>query len=112
MMIDNDTICAIASGGGEGALSVIRLSGSNAIEICNQFFPSKDLQEQNSHTLHFGTFRDTKSIIDEVVVSKFSQPNSYTGEDVIEVSCHGSSYIQHQILQSFFGRGCPLSQSR
>lgn len=111
MIIDNDTICAIASGNGQGAISIIRLSGNYAIDICNKFFTCKDLNQQKSHTLHFGTFRNHDSIIDEVVVSKFSKPNSYTGEDVIEVSCHGSSYIQRQILESFLSAGARMAKA-
>ena len=111
MMIDNDTICAIASGNASGALSVIRLSGKKAVNICNQFFPSKDLDKQKSHTIHFGTFRNQNRIIDEVVISKFSTPNSYTGEDVIEISCHGSTFIKHQILQSLIDAGARLAKA-
>ena len=111
MMIDNDTICAIASGNASGALSVIRLSGKKAVNICNQFFPSKDLDKQKSHTIHFGTFRNQNRIIDEVVISKFSTPNSYTGEDVIEISCHGSTYIKNQILQSLIDAGARLAKA-
>lgn len=111
MIIDNDTICAIASGSGKGALSIIRLSGNKAIDICNSFFHSKNLNEQKSHTLHFGTFKKNDSIIDEVVVSVFRQPNSFTGEDIIEVSCHGSSYIQQQILHSFVQAGARLAKA-
>ena len=83
MFINNDTICALATSFGKGAISVIRLSGSHAIDICNQFFTSKDLTKVNSHTINFGTIRKENKILDEVVVSVFRNPNSYTGEDVI-----------------------------
>ena len=111
MFINNDTICALATSYGKGAISVIRLSGSHAIDICNQFFTSKDLTKVNSHTINFGTIRKEKKILDEVVVSVFRNPNSYTGEDVIEVSCHGSVYIQNQLIQLFVGAGARIAKA-
>ena len=109
MLGNNDTICAIATSSGAGAISIIRLSGTEAISICNKFFFGKDLQKVKSHTLHFGTFRNQNHIIDEVVISVFKNPHSYTGEDVIEVSCHGSIYIQNQILQLFTKNGARMA---
>ncbi|MDP2088645.1 MAG: tRNA uridine-5-carboxymethylaminomethyl(34) synthesis GTPase MnmE [Flavobacteriaceae bacterium] len=101
----NDTIIAIASPPGIGAIAVIRLSGPEAITICNSFFKSvkgtKDLSTQKSHTLHFGYIKEGERLIDEVLVSLFHGPNSYTGENTIEISCHGSSYIQQEIVQLF-----------
>ena len=88
MFINNDTICALATSSGQGAISVIRLSGCEAILICNQFFTNKDLTKVDSHTLHFGTIRKENKILDEVVVSVFRNPHSYTGEDVIEIHSH------------------------
>ena len=111
MFINNDTICAIATSPGQGAISVIRLSGPQSIPICNSFFINKDLAKADSHTLHFGTIRKDNKILDEVVVSVFRNPNSYTGEDVIEVSCHGSVYIQKQIIQLFNGAGARMAKS-
>tara|TARA_Y100000766_G_C18914002_1_gene609958 strand:- start:1644 stop:2993 length:1350 start_codon:yes stop_codon:yes gene_type:complete len=110
MFINNDTICAIATSPGQGAISVIRLSGPQAIPICNSFFINKDLAKADTHTLHFGTIRKDKKILDEVVVSVFRNPHSYTGEDVIEVSCHGSVYIQKQIIQLFNGAGARMAK--
>jgi tRNA modification GTPase len=111
MFINNDTICALATSSGQGAISVIRLSGCEAIHICNQFFTNKDLTKVDSHTLHFGTIRKENKILDEVVVSVFRNPHSYTGEDVIEVSCHGSVYIQNQLIQLFIGAGARMAKA-
>jgi tRNA modification GTPase len=106
-----DTICAVATASGVGAISVIRLSGPNAISICDSVFITKSLEEQKSHTIHFGTIRIDSNIIDEVLVSIFKNPHSYTGEDVIEVSCHGSSYIQNQLLHLFLEKGARMAQA-
>lgn len=101
----NDTIIAIATPPGIGAIAVIRLSGSEAISICNPFFKSikgnKTLTNQKSHTLHFGYLKDEERLIDEVLVALFHGPNSYTGENTVEISCHGSAYIQQEIVQLF-----------
>ena len=94
-----DTICALATASGVGAISVIRLSGPEAISICDKVFSTKDLSEQLSHTVHFGTIRNADKIVDEVLVTVFKAPYSYTGENVVEVSCHGSIYIQNQLIQ-------------
>ena len=95
-----ETIIALATPSGIGAIGVIRLSGAQAIEKCNPFFYGKNLNTQDSHTIHFGTIRnETGKIIDEVLVSVFKNPRSYTGENVIEISCHGSAYIQQQIIE-------------
>ena len=110
MFINNDTICALATSSGKGAISIIRLSGDKAIDICNSFF-SKDISGVKSHTLHFGNIRKEQQIIDEVVVSVYRNPHSYTGEDVIEVSCHGSKYIQNQLIQLFIGAGARMAKA-
>lgn len=102
----NDTIVALATPPGIGAIGVIRLSGQDAIRICNRFFFGKNLEEQDSHTIHLGTIRDEKNIIlDEVLVSLFVAPKSYTKENVIEISCHGSNYILQSIIQLFLRNG-------
>ena len=106
-----DTICAIATAAGVGAISVIRLSGQEAFSICNKVFPAKNLIEQASHTVHFGTIRDDDKIVDEVLVTLFKNPQSYTGEDVVEVSCHGSIYIQNQLIQLFLKNGARMAQA-
>lgn len=107
----NDTIVALATPAGVGAIGVIRLSGAAAIRICNQVFKGKNLEEQDSHTIHFGTIRgEDDRIIDEVLVSLFVAPKSYTRENVVEVSCHGSSYIIQQLIQLFIKQGARMAQ--
>jgi tRNA modification GTPase len=105
----NDTIVAIATAPGVAAIGVIRLSGPTAISITEKIF-SKTLNNQQSHTLHFGKIKDQDKIIDEVLVSLFKNPNSYTGEDVVEISCHGSPFIQNQILQLIINTGARLAK--
>ena len=105
----NDTIIALATSSGVGAIAVIRLSGEKSIEIANQYFQSKyghkDLTKVKTHTIHLGNIVENDRIIDEVLVSVFKNPNSYTGENVVEISCHGSIYIQQEILQLFLKNG-------
>ena len=100
-----DTIIALSTPAGEGAIGVIRLSGPQAIALVNEAFSGKDLRQQASHTLHFGTIRHENRIIDEVVIGLFIAPHSFTKEDVVEISCHGSSYIIQQIIQLFINKG-------
>jgi len=106
----DDTIVAVATAPGLGAIAVIRLSGPDAYPICNSLFPAKDLTQQASHTLHFGSIVSEDRIIDEVVVSLYKGPRSYTGEDVIEISCHGSPYIQQQIIDATVRSGARLAK--
>ncbi|MGB1017785.1 MAG: tRNA uridine-5-carboxymethylaminomethyl(34) synthesis GTPase MnmE [Chitinophagales bacterium] len=106
-----ETIVAIATAQGEGALGVIRLSGKDAIEIANSIFKGKDLTQQESHTLHYGFIKDGNKIIDEVMVSIFQAPKSYTTEDSIEISCHGSLYIQEQIVSLLITKGARLANA-
>lgn len=105
-----DTIVALATPSGVGAIGVIRLSGADAIDIVNAVFHGKDLTQQATHTIHFGTIRDGEQILDEVLVSLFVAPKSYTGEHVVEVSCHGSNYIIQQVIQLFIKYGARLAQ--
>lgn len=101
-----DTIVALATPTGVGAIGVIRLSGSESIALCNRFFRGKDLATQPSHTIHFGTMRNERGeVLDEVLVSVFKNPTSYTGEDVIEISCHGSHFIQQQVIELMIRHG-------
>ena len=105
-MLNNTTICAIASSPGNGAIALLRLSGPQAFEITEKIFEpasQKKLSEQKPYTIHFGNIWDGDHIIDEVLVSIFKNPKSYTGEDLIEISCHGSEYIQQQILKTLIG---------
>ena len=106
----DDTIVALATPPGIGAIGVIRLSGDNVIDIVNNLFPSKDLSIQSSHTLHVGYLKDEDQIIDEVVISIYKNPTSYTGEDVVEISCHGSAFVQQQVIQSIIRKGARLAK--
>ena len=94
----NDTIVAQSTPQGKGAIGIIRLSGKNSISIINSMFPSKDLSKEKSHTIHFGNIEHENDIIDEVLVSIFKEPKSYTKENIVEISCHGSNYIIKKIL--------------
>ena len=105
-----DTIVALATPQGIGAIGVIRVSGPGAITFVDQIFPSKNLAIQPSHTLHVGVLTYKGSALDEVVLSIFKNPRSYTGEDVVEISCHGSAYIQQQILQVLVESGARLAK--
>ena len=100
-----DTIVALATPSGTGAIALIRLSGPDAIVIINQVFKGKDLEKQASHTVHFGTIRDGEQIIDEVLISLFVAPKSYTKENVVEISCHGSKYIIESIIKLLIRKG-------
>jgi tRNA modification GTPase len=112
-MINQDTIIALATPSGMGAIAVIRLSGENAISTVDQFFKSKienkSLLTQKTHTIHLGNIIDQERFIDEVLVSIFKNPHSYTGENVVEISCHGSIYIQQEIIQLFIKNGIRLA---
>ncbi len=106
----DDTITAIATPQGSGAIGVIRLSGPKAIEITQSIFSDPKLQSAEGNTLHYGTIRDSDMIIDEVLVSLFRAPRSYTGEDSTEISCHGSAYILEQILMLVINKGARLAE--
>jgi len=106
----NDTICALATPAGLGAIGVIRLSGTNAIAIANQCFAGKNLTTVASHTAHFGRLVQAEEIIDEVLATVFVEPKSYTGENTVEISCHGSTYIQQRILEVLINAGARLAQ--
>jgi len=106
----DDTIVALATPHGIGAIGVIRISGNIAIDILNKMFPSKDLSKQNSHTLHVGFIKNDNKVLDEVVVALFKGPKSYTGEDVVEISCHGSPFIQEQVMNAIIKNGARLAK--
>jgi len=101
----SDTIIALATPSGIGAIGVIRLSGPDAISLVNQVFGGKDLSKQHSHTIHFGTIKDEKQVLDEVLVSIFIGPRSYTRENVVEISTHGSAFIIESILKLLIRKG-------
>lgn len=107
----NDTIVAIATANGPAAIAVIRLSGSDAISIADKIFPSKKLTEVASHTAHVGYLHFAGSLLDEVVLTVFKGPHSYTGEDVLEISCHASSVVQEQILTACISLGARLARA-
>jgi len=100
-----DTIVALATATGSGAIAIIRLSGPEAITIANKVFHGKDLTKQASHTIHFGTVRDGSEVLDEVLASVFVGPNSYTREDVVEISTHNSTYIISRVIQLLIRQG-------
>lgn len=105
-----EPICALATPSGVGAIAVIRVSGSNTFFIVNQLFKGKNLLEVESHTVHFGTIRAEGVVIDEVLVSVFKSPKSFTKEDTVEISCHGSDYIIRQILKLLVKKGARLAK--
>lgn len=106
----NETIVALATPPGEGAIGVIRLSGGKTLAIADKIFRGKRLSTQPGHTLHFGHIVDGETIVDEVVVSLYRAPKSYTGEDVVEFSCHGSNYILEQVIQLCIRNGASLAK--
>lgn len=106
----DDTIVALATAPGVSAIGVIRVSGSKAFEMVNRLFPSKDLTQQPSHTIHVGFLKKNDQRLDEVVISLFRGPHSFTGEDVIEISCHGSPFIQQQVIDSCVEEGARLAK--
>ena len=113
-MIQNDTIVALASPSGSGAIAVIRVSGAEAISISKSIFSSisgKDISKQKSHTLHLGHIVEGEKVIDQVLLSIFKDTNSYTGENTVEISCHGSTYIQQQIIQLLLRKGCRMANA-
>ncbi|MER0437852.1 tRNA uridine-5-carboxymethylaminomethyl(34) synthesis GTPase MnmE [Emticicia sp. W12TSBA100-4] len=110
-MIQLETICALSTPQGIGAIGVIRVSGERTFEIVNKIFKGKDLTKVDSHTIHFGTIRDGGVIVDEVLVAVFKTPKSFTKEDVVEISCHGSDYIIRYILKLLLQNGCRMAQA-
>jgi tRNA modification GTPase len=107
----NETIVALATPPGVGAIGVIRLSGNKAIEITDTIFKGKKLASQPSHTLHFGKIMQGDTVLDEVVVSLYKAPKSYTGEDVVEISGHGSQYILEQIINLCIANGAHMAKA-
>lgn len=106
----NDNIVALATAPGVGAIAVIRLSGQNSIALVNQCFSGKDLSGAKSHTVHFGHLMDGEHLVDEVLVTLFVAPHSFTKEESVEISCHGSSYIVNRIIQLMVRTGARLAE--
>jgi tRNA modification GTPase len=109
-----ETICAIATPPGTGAIAVIRLSGPDALKICEEVFSPKNkgtkITDSATHSIHFGTILKDRELLDEVLVSIFREPHSYTGENAVEISCHGSSYIQQKIVELLISKGARLAK--
>lgn len=111
LVVDNaDTIVALSTAPGTAAIAVIRMSGKDAVTIIDTVFNGKKLRTANTHTLHHGTIETEGNKIDEVVIAYFKNPTSYTGEDVVEISCHGSPFIQQQILAILLKHGARLAK--
>lgn len=111
-MLRKEPIIALATPNGMGAIAIIRLSGNGVIAIVDNLFESvygKNLLKQPSHSITLGYIKDGKNIIDQVLVSLFKNPQSYTGEDVVEISCHGSTYVQQAIIQLFLDNGVSMA---
>src|SRR6476620_8639395 len=112
---DKDTIIALATAAGTGAIAVIRLSGPESINYTERFFYSKDLKKKSllqrrSHSAVFGIIMHNDIVLDEVLVTLFRAPHSFTGQDSVEISCHGSRYIQQQILQLMLSQGARMAR--
>jgi tRNA modification GTPase len=110
-MTQLETICALSTPQGIGAIGVIRVSGEYTFTIVNKIFKGKDLTKVDSHTIHFGTIQDGELIVDEVLIAVFKTPRSFTKEDVVEISCHGSDYIIRYILKLLLQNGCRMAQA-
>jgi tRNA modification GTPase len=113
-ILNKDTITALSTPPGVGAIAVIRLSGVDTLKICESIFiPNKKtkLSEQKTHTIHLGKIMDGDIVLDEILLSIFKTPHSYTGEDVAEISCHGSGFIQQQILQLLIRKGARMANA-
>jgi tRNA modification GTPase len=110
-MNDLDTIVALSTPKGIGAIALIRLSGKKSFAIIDTYFSKKSLLTKPSHTIHYGTFEVQGKVIDDIVVSIFKSPHSYTGEDTIEISCHGSNYIINTIIKSCIDEGARIAQA-
>ncbi|MBU6176863.1 MAG: tRNA uridine-5-carboxymethylaminomethyl(34) synthesis GTPase MnmE [Bacteroidetes bacterium] len=106
----DDTIVALATPPGVGAIGVIRVSGQQALSIVSSLFPSKDLATLPTHTVHVGLLQVGNKVLDEVVVTLFKSPRSYTGEDVVEISCHGSPFVQRQVVDAIVQLGARLAR--
>lgn len=106
-----DTICALATANGIGAIGIIRISGDNAITVVQKSFPNKDLALQKSHTVHYGYFMDEDEVIDEVMLSIFLAPRSFTTENSVEISFHGSPHIAKRILETLIKNGARMAKA-
>ncbi|NNC94926.1 MAG: tRNA uridine-5-carboxymethylaminomethyl(34) synthesis GTPase MnmE [Chitinophagales bacterium] len=108
--INEDTIVALASGAGQAAIGMIRLSGPQSIAIADKVFSGSDLKTQATHTIQYGYIKDKDETIDEVMLAIFKAPRSYTTEDIVEITCHGSPYIEERIIELLVSKGARLAQ--
>ena len=106
----NDTICAIASSQGVGAIAIVRVSGEESIKIVNSIFKGKDLNKVNSHTINYGHITDNNEVIDEVLVSVMKAPRTFTTEDVVEINTHGGIAPTNKVLELLLEKGCRLAE--
>lgn len=106
----NDTICAISTALGVGAISIVRVSGNDAIKIVNKLFSGKDLEKVDSHTIHYGFITNKDEKIDEVLVSVMKSPKTFTMEDVVEINCHGGIATTNKVLELLLLNGCRLAE--
>ena len=102
----NDTIAAVATPLGVGAISIIRVSGPDSIKIVNKIFKGKDLEKEPTHTIHYGHIIEMTNVIDEVLVSIFKAPKTFTTEDTVEINTHGSIATTNKILELLLSNGC------
>lgn len=109
--MNNDTICALATANGVGALGIIRVSGNEALSVVQKSFPAKDLGKQKSHTIHYGYFMDNEEAIDEVMLSIFLAPKSFTTENSVEIAFHGSPHIGKRILETLIKNGARMAKA-
>ncbi|MFC7345852.1 tRNA uridine-5-carboxymethylaminomethyl(34) synthesis GTPase MnmE [Chryseobacterium zhengzhouense] len=109
--MNNDTICALATANGIGALGIIRVSGNEALTVVQKCFPSKKLQKQKSHTIHYGYFMDGEEAIDEVMLSVFLAPRTFTTENSVEITFHGSPHIGKRILETLIKNGARMAKA-
>ncbi|EJL67790.1 tRNA uridine-5-carboxymethylaminomethyl(34) synthesis GTPase MnmE [Chryseobacterium populi] len=109
--MNNDTICALATANGIGALGIIRVSGNEALTVVQKSFPSKNLEKQKSHTIHYGYFMDEHEAIDEVMLSVFLAPKSFTTENSVEIAFHGSPHIGKRILETLTKNGARMAKA-
>ncbi len=105
-----ETITAISTALGVGAISIIRVSGNESISIVNKIFKGKNLEEQSSHTIHYGKIVDGQNEIDEVLVSIMRSPKTFTTEDVVEINCHGGIMTTKKVLELLLLNGCRLAE--
>ncbi len=106
---DNATICALSTPPGIGAIGVVRVSGNDAISVCDRLFSGR-LTEAQGHTVKYGRFERNGHLIDDVLMTVFRAPRSFTGEDVVEIACHGSTYIRQSILEGLIAEGCRMAR--